>query len=115
MTIFCSISAIWGMAEYCRYKQLEYQSKGNLGRREVTPDMFDSMPKRIKIDEDVVEMKCAFIRVNYSEDPDLPKSKLIAYCGKNKFKLPTYKTINEDKLFRAICTFNGKKYTSTYW
>ncbi|KAK9869410.1 hypothetical protein WA026_003165 [Henosepilachna vigintioctopunctata] len=48
-------------------------------------------------------------------DPDLPKSKLIAYCKKKKIKPPSYETICEDKLFRAIVTIEKKKYTSTYW
>lgn len=106
------------MGNYCRKKQLEYQSKGILSRREVTPDMFDPQPKKLKLsfdNDDVIEMKCAFIRVNYAEDPELPKSKLIAYCGKNKLTLPTYETIREDKLFRSICRFQGKKYSSSYW
>jgi tRNA-dihydrouridine synthase 2 len=111
------ICAIWDMAEYCRTKQLKFHSQGILSRREVTPDMFSPKAKKIKteLDEDIIEMKCAFIRVNYPEDPDLPKSKIIAYCGKYKQDLPTYKTINQDKLFRAIATFQGKKYSSSYW
>ncbi|KAJ8936738.1 hypothetical protein NQ314_012185 [Rhamnusium bicolor] len=113
------ICAIWNLGDYCRKKQLEYQSKGILGRREVTPDMLDPKRKRQKTDIDDegihVTMKCAFIRVNYPVDPDLPKSKLIAYCGKNKFLLPKYKVFNEDKLFRAVVTLNGKKYSSSYW
>jgi tRNA-dihydrouridine synthase 2 len=111
------ICAIWDMAEYCRKKQLKFHSQGILSRREVTPDMFSPKAKKIKteLDEDIIEMKCAFIRVNYPEDPDLPKSKIIAYCGKYKQDLPTYKTINQDKLFRAIATFQGKKYSSSYW
>ncbi|KAF7267172.1 hypothetical protein GWI33_019578 [Rhynchophorus ferrugineus] len=113
------ICAIWDLSDYCRKKQLEYQSKGILGRREVTPDMFDKCAKKPRLDRDedsdVQCLNCAFIRVNFQTDPDLPKSKLMAYCGKNKIKLPTYKIINEDKLFRAIVTMEDKKYSSTYW
>ncbi|XP_044267711.1 tRNA-dihydrouridine(20) synthase [NAD(P)+]-like isoform X2 [Tribolium madens] len=111
------ICAIWDLADYCRKKQLQFHAQGILSRREITPDMFSPKAKKMKtdLDEDVIEMKCAFIRVNYPEDPDLPKSKIIAYCGKHKFDLPKYKTINEDKLFRAIATFQGKKYSSSYW
>ncbi|RZB62220.1 tRNA-dihydrouridine(20) synthase [NAD(P)+]-like [Asbolus verrucosus] len=105
------------MGDYCRRKQLKYHSQGILSRREITPDMFCPQAKKLKIElnDDIIEMKCAFIRVNYSEDPQLPKSKLIAYCGKHKLDLPTYTTINRDKLFRAVATFQGKKYSSTYW
>lgn len=107
------------MGEYCRKKQLEYQAKGILGRREIAPDVLDPKSKRKKIEIDNEEIdfstKCAFIRVNYTKDPDLPKSKLLKYCGKNKLPLPKYKIFNEDKLFRAVATINGKKYSSTYW
>lgn len=96
---------------------MEYQSKGILGRREVTPDMFCPKKKRIKADSenDVIEMQCAFIRACYSEDADLPKTKLIAWCHKNKHKPPRYETIHEDKLFRSIVTVDGKKYSSSFW
>ncbi|XP_050306903.1 tRNA-dihydrouridine(20) synthase [NAD(P)+]-like isoform X2 [Anthonomus grandis grandis] len=77
------ICSIWGLGEFCRKKQLEFQSKGMLGRREVTPDMFTDRPnKKIKMqddDHDVFQLKCAFIRVNFAKDIDLPKSKLITY------------------------------------
>lgn len=105
------------MGNYCRRKQLDYQAKGNLGRREVTPDMFNPNPKRFKVDTDdsVFKTQCAFIRASFTKDSDLPKTKLIAWCAKNKFKSPQYQTINEDKLFRAIVTLDGKQYTSTFW
>lgn len=89
-----------------------------LGRREVTPDVINPCSKKRKLDfddPDVYKLKCAFIRVNFHTDAELPKSKLIAYCGRNKIKVPTYQIINEDKLFRAVATLEGKKYTSTYW
>lgn len=115
MNYICSV--IWNLGDYCRKKQLQYQASGILGRREVTPDMFTPKAKKIKteLDDDLIEMKCAFIRVNYAEDQDLPKSKIIAYCGKHKLELPKYTTINQDKLFRAIASFQGKKYSSSYW
>ena len=34
---------------------------------------------------------------------------------KNYRKIPVYQTQQEDRLFRAIVTYNGKKYTSSYW
>lgn len=105
------------MGEYCRKKQLEFQSKGILGRREVTPDMFVPKQKKQKTenDNDVIKMKCAFIRANYTNDTDLPKTKLLSWCNKNKYKVPKYEVIHEDKLFRAVVMFNGKKYSSSYW
>lgn len=81
--------------------------------------MLDPKRKKQKTDIDGegvdVTMKCAFIRVNYFTDPDLPKSKLITYCAKNKLELPKYKVFNEDKLFRAVATLNDVKYSSSYW
>ncbi|XP_044750826.1 tRNA-dihydrouridine(20) synthase [NAD(P)+]-like [Coccinella septempunctata] len=110
------ICAIWDLGGYCRKKQLEFQNKGMIGRREVCPDMFSPARKKIKTScDDITEHKCAFIRVNYSSDPELPKSKLIAHCNKLKVKLPKYETISKDKLFRSIVTFQGKKYSSNYW
>lgn len=113
----CTFSTIFGMGEYCRKKQLEYQDKGIMGRREVAPDMFNPDPKKQKIgfDEDVITMKFAFIRASYVEDPCLPKSRLNIYCCKNRLKLPTYHIIQEDKLFRAVMVLNGQKYSSSYW
>lgn len=29
--------------------------------------------------------------------------------------MPTYETQQEDRLFRTIVTFDGKKYASSYW
>lgn len=76
-----------------------------------------SKRKKIEIDNEIVDVviKCAFIRVNYVEDPDLPKSRLLKYCGKNKFPVPKYKVFKEDKLFRAIVIVNDKKYSSSFW
>ncbi|XP_019755122.2 tRNA-dihydrouridine(20) synthase [NAD(P)+]-like [Dendroctonus ponderosae] len=113
------ICSIWNLGEYCRMKQLEFQANGMLGRREVCPDMFGTPNKRMKIDYDeqpnIYKIKCAFIRVNFQTDPDLPKSKIIAHCGRNQLKAPSYRIINEHKLFRAVATLDGKCYSSTYW
>lgn len=111
------ICSLWNLGNYCREKELEYQAKGNLGRRQVTPDMFNPTPKRLKLNSmcGIVELRCAFIRASYTQDSDLPKTKLIAWCSKNKVKSPTYDTMHEDKLFRSILTLDGKKYSSTFW
>lgn len=55
-----------------------------------------------------------FIRANFN-DLNLPKARLHAWAGKNGHKLPTYNTEQVQKLFRTILTFNGKKYTSSFW
>lgn len=46
---------------------------------------------------------------------NLPKARLHAWAGKNGHKLPTYNTEQVQKLFRTVLTFNGKKYTSSFW
>lgn len=76
--------------------------------------MFSPASKKIKV-VDTIEMPCAFIRASFPTDPELPKSRLISWCNKNKIEKPRYETINEDKLFRAVVYVNGKKYSSTYW
>lgn len=45
----------------------------------------------------------------------MPKSCLHLYCTKNFKKLPTYKIIQEQKLFQAILTLDGQQYSSSYW
>lgn len=109
------LSVIWDLDDYCRKKQLEYQAKGILGRRNITPDMFAPATKKLKIDHaDVTTMACAFVRASYTHDPDLPKSMLNVFCTKNKWKA-FYETIQEDKLFRSVVDVNGLRYSSTFW
>lgn len=59
-------------------------------------------------------LQICFLRANFN-DINLPKSRLHLWASKNNIKLPTYKTQQENKLFRTILTFNGCKYTSSYW
>ncbi|KRT83635.1 hypothetical protein AMK59_4858 [Oryctes borbonicus] len=108
------ICEIWNLRQYCKEKHLEYNGKGILSRRQVSPNMFCPASKKLKM-EDTIEMPYAFIRASFPADPDLPKSKLISWCNKNKKEKPKYQIINEDKLFRAIVYIDGKKYSSTYW
>ncbi|KAJ8983334.1 hypothetical protein NQ317_003139 [Molorchus minor] len=97
-------NAIWGLGDYSRRKQLEYKARGILGRREIAPDVLDPKNKRQKTDLDAEEVgRCTKI-ANFTTDPDLPKSKLIAYCNKHKYHFP-----------KAILSLNGKKYSSSYW
>ncbi|XP_044742530.1 tRNA-dihydrouridine(20) synthase [NAD(P)+]-like [Chrysoperla carnea] len=113
------ICEIWDLGDYCHKKQIEYQKNGLQGRREVNPLSQAPESKRRKIEivlpPDVTELQCAFIRRNFIEDTDLPKSKLLVYTTKNGLPKPKYETIQEDKLFRSIVTVNGKKYSSSFW
>lgn len=90
-----------------------------LSRREITPEMLDPEHKKQKTEIDNerldVTIKCAFLRTNYTQDPDLPKSKILTFCRENKLSKPQYKVYNEDKLFRAVATIGDKKYSSSYW
>lgn len=59
-------------------------------------------------------VQVCFIRANFN-DLNLPKARLHEWAWKNGHKLPTYDTEQVSKLFRTILTFNGKKYTSSFW
>nr|XP_022913629.1 tRNA-dihydrouridine(20) synthase [NAD(P)+]-like [Onthophagus taurus] len=112
------ICEIWDLGDYCRKKELEFFERGMTCRRMITPDMFEPAKKRTKFEQfdDCKELRCAFIRVNYVKDTELPKSILLAWCLKNKIDdKPKYEIIHQGKLFRAILSLNGEKYTSSYW
>ncbi|XP_045511221.1 tRNA-dihydrouridine(20) synthase [NAD(P)+]-like isoform X1 [Colias croceus] len=113
------ISAIWDMDEYCREKQSLYQTLGINGRWQVNPDELQPPNKKFKTTEnekldDIEQIKVCFIRANFT-DLTLPKTELHCWAAKNGHKLPTYETQQVQKLFRTILTFNGKKYTSSFW
>lgn len=121
-------SDIWGLADYCRSKQVEYQDKGMHSRRMYAPGKLTSTanddssvgPKRLKLtdlaeeDASIITKNIAFFRSFYAE-ADVPKMRLHTYALKNGIKQPTYETKHEDRLFRSILTFNGSKFASTYW
>ncbi|CAH0404788.1 unnamed protein product [Chilo suppressalis] len=112
------ICAIWDLEDYCQEKQTQYQKMGIQGRWQVSPDELEPPQKKQKaIDTnltDIIQMKVSFIRANFN-DLNLPKSQLHLWAGKNGHKLPIYETQQIEKLFRTIITFNGKKYTSSFW
>ncbi|CAH2104683.1 unnamed protein product [Euphydryas editha] len=112
------ICAIWDLDKYCQEKQSQYQKMGIQGRWQVHPDELEPPHKKIKSEDinldNVIKMKVCFIRANFN-DLNLPKSQLHAWAGKNGIKLPHYETHQVEKLFCCIITFNGNKYTSTFW
>uniref|UniRef100_A0A2A4JSU6 DRBM domain-containing protein n=1 Tax=Heliothis virescens TaxID=7102 RepID=A0A2A4JSU6_HELVI len=112
------ICSIWDLGEYCQEKQSSYHKRGIQGRWQVCPHDLEPPQKKMKsIDTDLTdvnEMKVCFVRANFN-DLNLPKSRLHAWAGKNGQKLPVYETQQVEKLFRTIITFNGKKYTSSFW
>ncbi|KAI8427799.1 hypothetical protein MSG28_002202 [Choristoneura fumiferana] len=111
-------NTIWDLGEYCQKKQSEYQKMGIKGRWQVTPDELEPPYKKTKLGdtnlEEVNQLKACFIRGNFN-DLNLPKARLHAWCGKNGHDLPVYDTRQVSKLFQTILTFNGKKYTSSFW
>lgn len=121
-------SDIWNLGDYCRQKQREYEEKGMHIRRNCVPDSelrihYDSngtddgpAAKRIKPmdDPNIYTRNIAYYRAHYIEQC-MPKVVLHAYATKNGLKLPTYSTIQEDRLFQTIITFQDQKYASSYW
>lgn len=107
------------MDDYCREKRREYQDLGIQGRFQVVPASLQIEDrkgvKRKYEEDDVVVMKCAFIRNNYTHDLELPKSMLLKVTKEKRFDFPSYHTEQEDKLFRSVVTVNGKKYSSSFW
>lgn len=110
------ICDVFGLKDYCKNKQLEYQKKGIQMRRDVVPGGEDGpVAKRIKFSDDAIEENIAFIRSNYLKDVDLPKSILHAHTKMKLRTVPKYSTEHNERLFRAILTLENKKYSSTFW
>ncbi|KAK3930960.1 tRNA-dihydrouridine(20) synthase [NAD(P)+]-like [Frankliniella fusca] len=120
------ICAIWGLGDYCRARQLEFKAAGLLGRREICPQVLrqesndsESPAKKLKLEgnctSNIVTMKVAYLRSLFPSDNDLPKSRLLAWSRKQKLGMPSYKTIQEGKLFQSVLTLDGKQYTSSMW
>lgn len=92
-------------------KQNEYRAQGLKGRVDVVP----IGAKKRKIDKDVIQLHCAFLRSLYNLDIDLPKSRLLMWTRNQGWKQPMYTTLQIDKLFQSTVIVNDMKYTSTYW
>ncbi|XP_066595758.1 tRNA-dihydrouridine(20) synthase [NAD(P)+]-like [Prorops nasuta] len=115
------ICAVWDMDDYYRLKEKEFHDQGYYGRYNVKPSEFmdsnhEPMCKKQKFDDEgVTKMCCAFLRNSYNVDNKLPKSQLIDWSVKQGKKMPQYETFKEEKLFRSIVTFDGKRYGSSFW
>lgn len=108
------------MDEYCRAKAKEFRDAGFEGRFEVVPERLGLIGKAAKRKleeeaEDVLLMRCAFLRNNFPDDNSLPKTQLAKWTRENHKKLPAYNTINEDKLFRSVVVVDARKYGSSFW
>ncbi|XP_034251715.1 tRNA-dihydrouridine(20) synthase [NAD(P)+]-like [Thrips palmi] len=119
------ICAVWDLADYCRKRQLEFKAAGLLGRREICPQILrqesadnGTPTKKIKLQETndgIITMKIAYIRSLYPTDNDLPKTRLLGWVRTQRIGMPSYKTIQEGKLFQSVLTVNGVQYTSSMW
>lgn len=108
---------VFDLKSYCKQKQLEHKKKEmELRREEASEDASEDEPttKRAKLDEGTIEEKLAFIRSNYIKDTELPKSILHMHTKKKLRTVPDYVTHEQDRLFTAVLTLNGKKYSSTF-
>ncbi|XP_057328239.1 tRNA-dihydrouridine(20) synthase [NAD(P)+]-like [Microplitis mediator] len=118
------ICEIWDMDDYCRLKFDQYQKKGFHGRFQVAPlrigvimnENHSTKNSECNVD-DLIVLRCAFLRRRFSFDNDLPKTKLLKWLRENKKThiVPVYHTWFEDKLFRSIVTVDNKRYSSTFW
>jgi len=108
-------SSLWGLSEYCSNKQLQFKENGLLDRHSVVPGLLEPQLKKKKTEDDVIEMKCSFLRNLYTSDMDLPKTKLLTWARARGLKHPVYTTQQEDKLFKSVVTLDGRKYGSSYW
>lgn len=70
--------------------------------------------KLIDDDPNLITSSVAFFRAHYTHK-DLPKLIIHAFAMKKSLDQPTYKTQQEDKLFRSVLTLDGSQYASTYW
>lgn len=109
-------SDVWDMSDYCRAKSKEHRDRGFGGRFEVVPERLTNAKRKLEDEaEDVLLMRCAFLRSNYPDDASLPKTRLNKWTKENRKKLPSYDTTHEDKLFRSVVTVDGKKFGSSFW
>uniref|UniRef100_A0A2M3Z6N5 Putative trna-dihydrouridine synthase n=1 Tax=Anopheles braziliensis TaxID=58242 RepID=A0A2M3Z6N5_9DIPT len=129
------ICDIWELGDYCRETQLVYHQAGNQGRRACRPrtlsqdqdtngslggggdakrQCFDG-PTNNQQERLVIEENICFIRANFPQDTELPKTKLFLYARRNHLELARYEVQQKDKLFKAIIQFDGKRYSSTFW
>lgn len=117
-------SGIWDLGDYCRKIQGEYEDKGMHCRRTCVPDSLlrrtisdsdgpDSKRRKL-IDPNIYTRNVAFFRAHYTND-NMPKVILHTYAMKNDINHPIYETIQEDRLFQTVITFQDKKYASSYW
>lgn len=53
--------------------------------------------------------------ITFVDVDKFPKTLLYEHAHKNDILQPIYDTEGKDKLFRSTCTYDGKRYRSTFW
>lgn len=105
------VCRIWGLEEYCEKMTTEFRKKGLFARRDIIPEH----AKGLSPDDDVIELKCAFLRGIYKNDKELPKSHLLIWARRKGCDDPIYETKQIDKRFKSVVTIDGQKYSSLFW
>lgn len=138
------ICDIWDLGDYCRRKQQELKEHGNGGRANVILTECLAKRQRLELSdnltdeyEGVICRNMAFLRSTYTSgkcsyypnslvadsnfrytpiaDTQLPKMALYVLAGKLGKKPPSYETHRCDKLFRSICSYDGQRFSSSFW
>jgi tRNA-dihydrouridine synthase 2 len=113
------ICDVFGMKDYCKEKQLEYQKKEmeiRLEEKKAEQNGDEPSSKKLKLDdENTITERIAFVRGNYQKDVDLPKSVLHLFLKRKLRLFPKYSTEQKGILFRSTLTVGDKKYSSTFW
>lgn len=103
-------------------------------------DILETAAKKAKTEDedDIIEQNVAFLRSNYNMSkiniiiyPKLniqitflslqidvdkfPKTLVYEHAHKHNKLPPVYETEGQDKLFRSICKYDGKRYRSSFW
>ena len=108
---FFENSSVWELKDYYKKIQRERYHKRQNG------DYLCTKKKKSRIEyENLIEMNCTYIRSNFKDNKNLPKSQLHLLAKKLiTASRPVYIIEQNEKLFRSIVHFNGCRYSSTIW
>lgn len=121
MIVWADFSDLWDLGDYAREKQRIHAEKGHrtlhtapiTHYNRMSDELIEIRKNRVQ-DDGVIVTKIKYKRQHFPH-LDLPKQILNAHAGRNKIPRPIYETVREERLFRSIITFQGKKYTSIIW
>ena len=108
-----TICDLWHLNSYC-------DNRESL-KREISSQLFNEQKlltnKKLKTcikDSSRIELPVLFIRSLFSNESDLPKSRIMALAKSNAWDAPIYQTKQIDKHFYCLLNLNGKTYSSVY-